>query len=307
MRRNHPSGEDGFTIVEALVAATILVIGLLATLALVDRATGSTSSSKQRDVANALAEELVERAQGGRYTTTRNDMTDVDPAAALKGPADRLRAALDPDADSSSTTVSPATVTAGSVPLLVPQSWTLKRKNTIYTVSYRGCTHSDPYQQVQIGGPFDCDRPNTNPGGNNETTQGTCSLGLIPPSAVNPADPAPLMVRMQVLNITGLSACVGAISPDLATSACWLLGHSTLLDSVTGALLGSNGLVAQLFGGVLSISGRACDASQIDQALAGVKDGIASSTRLTVTVAWTDADRRAQSITQTAVVRRPST
>ncbi len=305
MRRDHASGEAGFTVVEALVAATILITGVLATLALVDRATGSTSSSKQRDVANSLAQELVERAQGGRYTTTRNDMTDIDAAAANKGPADRLRAALDPDGDSASSTIAPATPTAG-VPLSAAQTWTLVRKNTTYTVSYRACTSSDVYQQVEIKGPFDCERSPTDPGGGNETVNGDCRLGLTPPTAADPPETGGVTVNLQILGLTGLTACVAALNQELGDGVCDLLGTSTLLDGIAGDLLANNALLPQLLGGVLALDAETCSASQVEAALAGARDGIASATRMTVTVGWTDTDRRAQSITQTAIVRRPA-
>ena len=75
----------GFTIIEVLVAATLLIISVLATLSMIDRPPPTTAVSKQRDVANALAQEMVERATGGRYTSTRNDLTDVDPAVRPPG------------------------------------------------------------------------------------------------------------------------------------------------------------------------------------------------------------------------------
>jgi Tfp pilus assembly protein PilV len=296
--------ESGFTLIEVLVAATLLIVGVFATLALLDTATKATATSRQRDVANAIGQELVERAQGGRYTAALNDMTDIIPATATPGPADRLRAAMDPDGESSSSAVTPATVTTGTLPTNVTQSWTLRRQNTTYTVSYRACTVSDTYQQVQVQGPYDCSAPTTPPSGT-ETTSGGCKLGVIPASGVDPANPGQLTVKLQVLGIVGLSVCVGALSQQLSDALCSLLGSSAILGSLTNTLLSTGGLLSSLLGGLGSAAALGlCPASQVDQALAGARTGIASSTRLQVTVGWTDLSGRAQSVAQTAVVRR---
>lgn len=302
------TGESGFTLVEVLVAATLLIVSVLATLALLDRATETTAVSKQRDVANALAQEMIERATGGRYTNTRNDLTDVDPAAPRPGPADRMRAALDPDSDQESTAVTPATITSGSLPVNLPQSWSLRRKNTLYTVSYRACTRSDAYQGVVIAGPFDCARAGTNPGGGNETTTGEgCSLGVVPPGDVDPADPGELTAKLQVLGVVGISACVGAISSPLADALCTLLGTSPLLDSLKNSLLGTNGALSTLLGGLAGTSVGLCQSSLSEHGLAGAEDSIGTSTRLAVNVAWTDYSGRAHSIDQSALIRRGAT
>jgi Tfp pilus assembly protein PilV len=299
------SDERGFTLIEVLVAATLFIAGVLATLTLIDSATKTTAVSKQRDVANAVAQEMVERATGGRYTSDNNDLTDVVPASLTPGPADRLRAGMDPDGDQAGTAVTPATVISGTVPVNAAQSWSLRRKNTAYTVSYRACTASDPYQSVLIAGPFDCDSPNTTggPGGGNETTTPEgCKLGVIDPGDVDPADPGDLTVKLQVLGIAGLSACVGAASAPLSAALCTLLGSS---PSLTDLLVGTNGVLAGALGGIAGSSVGLCSSPQVEQISKGAQEGMASSTRLAVTVAWTDLEGRAHSIARTSLVRRP--
>lgn len=299
------SDEKGFTLIEVLVAATLLVMGVLATLMLIDSATRTTAVSKQRDVANAVAQEMIERAAGGRYNQSRNDLTDVDlvpPASSTPGPADRLRAGMDPDGDQGSTAVTPATSTTGSLPLTTAQSWSLRRKNTTYTVSYRACTHSDAYKQISIAGPFDCDRPTSNPGGGDTTTTaGGCSLGVVPAASVDPANPGTLTVKLQVLGITGVSACVGAVSAPLSTALCTLLGSSSYLSDL---LVGAGGALTTLLGGVAGFSIGACTPAQIEQVSVGALDGMASSTRIAVTVAWTDLSGETHSIARTSLIRR---
>lgn len=298
--------------IEVLVAATLLIVSVLATLTMLDNATATTAVSKQRDVANALAQDMIERATGGRYTSAvaaippRNDLTDVDPAAVRPGPADRMRAALDPDGDQASTTVTPATIISGPLPVNLPQSWSLQRKGTVYTVSYSACTLSDTFRGVQIAGPFDCARSTTDPGGGNEATSGTCKLGVGPPGDVDPANPGQLTVKFQLLGIVGVSACVGAISEPLSNALCTLLGTSSALGSIKNALLGSNGSLTSLLGG-LSLGGASvglCESSLTEAGLAGAKAGIGTSTRLTVSVAWTDVSGRSHSIDQSSLIRR---
>lgn len=297
------SDEQGFTVIEVLVAATLLVVSVLATLSLLDNATRTTGVSKQRDVANAVAQEMIERATGGRYTISRNDLTDVDTASALPGPADRLRAAMDPDGDQVSSAVTPATPTSGTLPVDAPQSWSLRRKNTTYTVSYRACTASDVYQQVQIAGPFDCNRPSTNPsGGDTTTTGGGCGLGVTPASGAGAGD---LVVKLQVLGIVGLDACMSTLASPLFSAACTLLGSSLSLSSLQDALLGSGGLLSSMLGGL--VGGSVGCTNQVEQVAAGARDGIGTSTRLAVTVAWTDLQGRAHAISQSSLIRRGTT
>lgn len=299
------SDERGFTLIEVLVAATLLISGVFATLALIDKGTQTTVVSKQRDVANAVAQELIERAVGSKYTSAVNDMTDVYPAAALPGPADRLRKAMDPDGDQNSTAVAPATATSGTVPVYAPQTWSLTRKNTTYEVSYRACTSSDTYQRVSIAGPFDCDRPTqTTPpsGGGQTTTPEGCTLGVVDASSVDPANPGELTVKLAVLGITGVSACVAAVSPPLSAALCTLLGSSAYLSNL---LVGTNGVLTGLLGGIAGSSVGLCSTSQVEQVSNGAREGMASSTRIAVTVGWTDLDGKAQSISRSSVVRRP--
>lgn len=300
--------ESGFTLIEVLVAAVLLIAGMLATLTMLDNGNRTTATSKQRDVANALAQEMIERASGGRNTIARNDMTDVDRLAAAPGPADRLRLAMDPDSEAASSAVSPATPTAtNSVPLAVPQTWTTTRRGTTFTVSYRACTISDVYQNVQILGQFDCSRvPTTTTPPSGGGSSGNCSLELLNPTTIDPSDPGTLTARLQLLGITGLNACVGALLPDLSTALCSAVGSSNLVNTVYSGLLGAGGSVTgllDLLGSGASVG--VCPPSQVETQLLGVQPAIAATTRVSVTVAWTGVDNRARSISQTALLRRP--
>jgi prepilin-type N-terminal cleavage/methylation domain-containing protein len=58
------SDERGFTLIEVLVAMFILLVGVLATLALFDRANAATVVDRQREAATSLAREITEGARG---------------------------------------------------------------------------------------------------------------------------------------------------------------------------------------------------------------------------------------------------
>src|SRR4051794_27139126 len=66
-RRNRRCREAGYTLVEVTVAAFVLVVGLLGTLAMLDNASITTSSTKAREQAVALQRELVEAARSIPY------------------------------------------------------------------------------------------------------------------------------------------------------------------------------------------------------------------------------------------------
>jgi type IV pilus modification protein PilV len=62
-RRSRLSGEGGFTLIEVLVAAVVLAIGLLGLLGLLDTAVKATASTRAREGATNLAREIIEDAR----------------------------------------------------------------------------------------------------------------------------------------------------------------------------------------------------------------------------------------------------
>jgi type II secretory pathway pseudopilin PulG len=67
MSRARVLDETGFTILETLVAMVVLVVGLFATMAMIDAANRTTASTKAREQGVALQRELVETARGLSY------------------------------------------------------------------------------------------------------------------------------------------------------------------------------------------------------------------------------------------------
>jgi len=60
-------GEGGFTIVEVMVAAVLLIVGLLGTVTMIDNANSTTWSTKAREQAVSLQRELIESARSVSY------------------------------------------------------------------------------------------------------------------------------------------------------------------------------------------------------------------------------------------------
>ncbi len=85
-----PSSEDGFTLAEVMVALTLLLIGVLALLVMIEGSLTSTGRTVAREQATNLARELIERSRAGAVRVDDHERG---------GRRDRGRAARDPDRD----------------------------------------------------------------------------------------------------------------------------------------------------------------------------------------------------------------
>ena len=108
-------GERGFTIIEVLVAATLLVIGVLGTVALVDTSNARTNQTKGREGATNLAREVVEGARSIGYQRLQ-PLTIKAELQAIPGLADAVPGA----------------------------EWTVKRRGLTYTLNVSVCAVDDP-------------------------------------------------------------------------------------------------------------------------------------------------------------------
>jgi prepilin-type N-terminal cleavage/methylation domain-containing protein len=106
--------EHGFTIIEVMVAAAILLVGILGVTTMVDTANRTTTSNKAREQGLALARELIESARSVKYQNLRPS-TVVSRVQAMPGFAN-------------------AGAGAG---------WTIKRRNIVYHVSLGVCSVDD--------------------------------------------------------------------------------------------------------------------------------------------------------------------
>lgn len=113
---SHDRGQAGFTIVEAMVACVLLLVGMVATLTIVERAASVTTTTRGREQATSLQRELVEAARSVAYDKlTPNGI----------GPAIRAKPAL---GDAS----------------LSAAGWTVRRRGVTYSVAVGVCTVDDP-------------------------------------------------------------------------------------------------------------------------------------------------------------------
>jgi len=306
---------EGFTLIEVLVAATLLVVGALATFALLDRGASATGSSLARDRGNAVAQEMIELASGMRYTRAANDLVSTSAPTAV-------RKAMDPGGSTSAIT----TEQVGD--LFVPRyRWTVTRGGTEYAVTWRACTTSDRVQGVVIQGLQDCARkaacqgdecgepldPTQTPSSCGAAGLGLGLLGIGNGDTTGaPIDADNVTVRLQLLNLgplslTNLDLCVrqlvGVLGLDgIVSPLCDLLGTSTVLDPVVGLL---NGVL-----GALSSTSEIglCPKDDVEAEIDDVTSGVASSTHVEVSVRWHDRHTgRDRTIRQTAVVRRGAT
>jgi prepilin-type N-terminal cleavage/methylation domain-containing protein len=131
--RHHSVGrdEDGFTLIEVLVAAVLLLVGILGVATMVNAANGTTTSNKAREQGLALGRELIESARSSRYQSLR--------PAALVGTLQAI----------------PGFANAGA-----GQGWTIRRRGIVYTVSVGVCSVDDAGDRTgaHVGGAF-CSRP----------------------------------------------------------------------------------------------------------------------------------------------------
>jgi type II secretory pathway pseudopilin PulG len=64
-----PRSECGFTIVEIVVAITILLVGILGTVSLIDAANATTNTTKKREAATNLARQVIDVARKSSYVS----------------------------------------------------------------------------------------------------------------------------------------------------------------------------------------------------------------------------------------------
>jgi type II secretory pathway pseudopilin PulG len=121
MARTRPSAQEGFTLVEVLVAALVLVVGGLTAFRLVDAANATTSVNSARIGATNLEREIGEYARG-------TDYDQLQPTTLVS--ALRQRAAI-----------------AGT-----GTPWTITRRGVNYTVTASVCTFDDPKDGLAAAG-----------------------------------------------------------------------------------------------------------------------------------------------------------
>ena len=74
---NRLKDEKGFTLIEAMISAGILAVGLLATLQLMSVAVNGTRKGKDVTVATNLAKQVIEEMKNSGYATAINHMSST--------------------------------------------------------------------------------------------------------------------------------------------------------------------------------------------------------------------------------------
>jgi prepilin-type N-terminal cleavage/methylation domain-containing protein len=108
-------GQAGFTVIEVLVAAVVLLIGLLSASALLDSSTETSAATNEREQATNLARQIIEDAQTIPYAQISPNAI-VGQLQAMSGLADE---------------------TAGP-------AWQISRRGIPYTVTVTECALDDP-------------------------------------------------------------------------------------------------------------------------------------------------------------------
>src|SRR5919199_1594965 len=108
--------DSGFTIVEVMIAAVVLIVGLLGTLTMIDGAQSATRTTKAREQATNLQRELIEAARTVAYEQ------------------------LVPGNTSAMVSNQPG---LGDSSLSSP-GWTIRRRGVTYAVSMGSCAVDDP-------------------------------------------------------------------------------------------------------------------------------------------------------------------
>jgi prepilin-type N-terminal cleavage/methylation domain-containing protein len=122
VRLNRLRDQSGFTLIEVMVAALVLVMGATAAFQLVDGANATTSVNGARTTAVNLTRELTEFARGADYD------------------------GLQPTTLISTLRQNPSVNGSG------PSPWTIQRRGVTYTVTPSVCTFDDPKDGVAAAG-----------------------------------------------------------------------------------------------------------------------------------------------------------
>jgi Tfp pilus assembly protein PilV len=157
VRTGRNDGEDGFTIIEVVMAALILLVGILGVTTIVNQANSTTTSTKAREQGLALARELLESSRSIKYQSLR-PTTVVPTLQAMPGFAN-------------------AGIGAG---------WSLQRRGITYHVSVGVCSVDDPGDGTgaHVAGTF-CTRSTV------QATGATCQALVGMPPKINGAGGSP--------------------------------------------------------------------------------------------------------------------
>ncbi|MCW3040656.1 MAG: hypothetical protein JWM31_2561 [Solirubrobacterales bacterium] len=220
-----PSRESGFTLIEVLVAMTLIVVGLFPVLVLVDKGNTKSVTTLRAEDASNLARELVERAHGVPYA----NLTAAGAPATLMN-------AVDP---------SPSTRgVSATVGVSTPNNWSILSRfdgSTERTqVQIDVCSIFAPSKAVRL----------TSPGVRPCTSSSSPPTGSGSGGAVVTTSSSGCIVTATNIKAVGLllvqdsaSVCLPA---QVSALVCGLLGPTKPLNDTLATLLGANGALSIL-------------------------------------------------------------
>ncbi|HKP91117.1 MAG TPA: hypothetical protein VJT75_14220 [Thermoleophilaceae bacterium] len=177
---------------EVVVAVVIILIGVLGTVVLIDRASSTGAETRTRQTANNILRDLLDTAQGLPYSslTTAN----LVPALQTRGFADSV----------TSTT-----------------AWEITRNGTVYTVTASVCVVDDPNDGSQNSHPSSSNFCSDSPAGagdSNGDDYRRVSLSVAPPAGAGaPISAATVVGQNRTTNIGGTGSGAGSSSIDITT------------------------------------------------------------------------------------------
>ena len=150
--------EEGFTLIEVVVAMAVILVGVLGTVALIDQASAQSGEAKTRQTANALIRDIIETSQGIPYTslTTASAKTTLQ----ATGFAD----------------AKPATA----------NTWEIQRNGVTFTMQVTACIVDDPRdgQGPHAAGAGYCSDSPAGTGDSNPDDYRRVMLTATPPAAL---------------------------------------------------------------------------------------------------------------------------
>jgi type IV pilus modification protein PilV len=179
--------QDGFTIVEVMVAMFVLLIGVLGTLTLIQGSLASTARTNAREQGTNLARDLVERTRQASYSS----LTMALAPATLR-----------------------ATLPASEVGALSGSTFHVTRRGVDYAVTVFACSIDDPSDGAGQGNATYCAASSSTNVPGSTTPGAAASVNVL---GIGVAAAGTLL--QTVCNALGLPAVLGALTAGLSAIA----------------------------------------------------------------------------------------
>jgi prepilin-type N-terminal cleavage/methylation domain-containing protein len=202
MTRARISSEDGFTLVEVMVAIVVLLVGVLGTVTMIDGANAQTGRTKAREGATALARTVLEISRGVTYEdlTSAEVLQELDERAGFE------------DAQ--------VTVTGHQI----------ESRGFVYTVVPTVCTMDDPTDQLGLRdtGTAFCSNTDAAPSAANASDRNPDDYRRVSVTLTWKSGSAPTDTMTQTGIVTNP---VGGLGPSITSLTPWVPNTTTIVTS----------------------------------------------------------------------------